>query len=75
MFERLKEKLKSKRKLNLENLYELVYEIGVHKENVIADYMNKLNQEKFKVMELETKLKKYKDKYELLKESINEKDK
>lgn len=51
MFKEIIERLKIKRRQNLENLYELVYEVEVNKNNLIAEQDKKISELKFKIIE------------------------
>lgn len=68
MLEKIKEKIKTKRKQNLENLYELVYEVEVKKNNLIADLDKQNSDLKFKIIELEGKIEHYKQKIKEMRE-------
>jgi len=68
MLERIKDKFKTKRKQNLENLYELVYEVEVKKNNLIVDLENQINDLKYQIMELEDKVIHYKQKIKEMRE-------
>ena len=61
-------RLKTKRRQNLENLYELVYEVAVNKNNLIAEQDKKISELKFRVMELEEKVNHYKQKIKEMRE-------
>lgn len=62
MFKEIIERLKIKRRQNLENLYELVYEVEVNKNNLIAEQDKKISELKFQAIELEEKVNYYKQK-------------
>lgn len=68
MLDRIKELFKTKKKQNLENLYELVYEVEVNKNNLIADQDKKISELKYQVMELEEKVNHYKQKIKEMRE-------
>ena len=68
MLERIKELFKTKNKKNLENLYELVYEVEVKKNNLIVDLENQINDLKYQKMELEDRIIHYKQKIKEMRE-------
>ena len=68
MLEVIKAKLTTKRKQNLENIYELLYEVEVNKNNLIADQDKKISELKYQVMELEEKVEHYKKKIKEMRE-------
>lgn len=71
MFKKIKEFFKTKNKQDLENLYELVYDVMVNKNNLIVDLEKTKRDNEFKIMELEEKVEKYKSKYLKLKEELD----
>lgn len=71
MLEVIKSKFTSKRKQNLENLYDLLYEVEVNKNNLIADLDKQINELKFQIMNLEEKVEHYKQKIKDMKEEQN----
>lgn len=68
MLEVIKSKLTTKKKQNLENIYELLYEVEVNKNNLIAEQDKKISELKYKVMELEEKVENYKQKLKELRD-------
>lgn len=68
MIERIKELFKTKNRKNLENLYELVYEVEVKKNNLIVDLDKQISDLKYQVMELENKVNAYKQKIKEMRE-------
>ena len=68
MLEVIKSKLTTKKKQNLENIYELLYEVEVNKNNLIVEQDKKISELKYKVMELEEKIENYKQKLKELRD-------
>ena len=68
MLEVIKSKLTTKKKQNLENIYELLYEVEVNKNNLIAEQNKKISELKYQVMELGEKVEHYKKKIKEMRE-------
>lgn len=59
-FERIKCKFKTKNKQNLENLYELVHEVMVNRNNLIADLDLKIKKQEYEISVLKEENKRLK---------------